>query len=443
MNILFCVEFYFPSVGGAQEVVRQIAERLAARGHQVTVATTKIATRQSSHHRGVDITEFEVQGNLVRGMTGEIDRYRSLLTNSGFEIVFFYAAQQWTFDAAWPVIDAMQARKVLVPCGYSGLLRPAYQDYFKALPEVLKRMDTIIYHADSYRDANLARELGLTNSVFIPNAADGEEFEINRDISFRARIGAKEKDFVVLTVGTITGMKGHLELAQAFAQIALQDPQRRAILLLNGNHPENLGSRSGVIRNLFGLIKEYGPVYSIKHLLKKMLRRCGLRVGSAASVNDWAERANKLTDGKNQVFVVDLPRTELIQAYLNADLFVFASNVEYSPLVLFEACAAGLPFLTAPVGNAAEIVNWTGGGELCPANLDEMGYTRVDPDVLATHIEALAENPMRLQQLGRQGLEASRNRYNWATIAGEYEKALLRLMPEKEDRHCLLAKAIE
>ena len=55
----------------------------------------------------------------------------------------------------------------------------------------------------------------------------------------------------------------------------------------------------------------------------------------------------------------------------------------------------------------------------------------------------LSRQAWRLQQLGRQGLEASRNRYNWATIAGEYEKALLRLMPEKEDRHCLLAKAIE
>lgn len=38
MKILFCVEFYYPSMGGAQEVVRQLAERMAAYGHEVCVA---------------------------------------------------------------------------------------------------------------------------------------------------------------------------------------------------------------------------------------------------------------------------------------------------------------------------------------------------------------------------------------------------------------------
>ena len=40
MKILHTVEYYAPSVGGAQEVVRQISERMVQRGHQVTVATT-------------------------------------------------------------------------------------------------------------------------------------------------------------------------------------------------------------------------------------------------------------------------------------------------------------------------------------------------------------------------------------------------------------------
>ena len=71
-----------------------------------------------------------------------------------------------------------------------------------------------------------------------------------------------------------------------------------------------------------------------------------------------------------RVILTDLERQDLIQAYLAADLFVFASRIEYSPLVLFEAAAAGTPFLTVPVGNADEIVRWTGGGVLCEATKD-------------------------------------------------------------------------
>lgn len=36
MKILHTVEFYEPSVGGAQEVIKQISLQLVKRGHEVT-----------------------------------------------------------------------------------------------------------------------------------------------------------------------------------------------------------------------------------------------------------------------------------------------------------------------------------------------------------------------------------------------------------------------
>jgi glycosyltransferase involved in cell wall biosynthesis len=119
--------------------------------------------------------------------------------------------------------------------------------------------------------------------------------------------------------------------------------------------------------------------------------------------------------------VTDLPRAELVQAYLNSDLFVFASHVEYSPLVLYEAAAAGLPFLTVPVGNSAEIAEWTGGGVVCPAPKDERGYTKVDPAVLAENITSLAADPARLAALGQAGHRAWSERFTWDKIVDRYE----------------------
>src|SRR5438094_310833 len=79
MRILFCCEFYAPSVGGAQEVVRQVSERLAERGHQVTIATMKLAGRNDRTINGVRVEGFAISGNAVRGFEGEVGRYQQFL----------------------------------------------------------------------------------------------------------------------------------------------------------------------------------------------------------------------------------------------------------------------------------------------------------------------------------------------------------------------------
>src|SRR3984893_10574166 len=119
MRLLFCCESYYPSLGGVQEVMRQIAERMVLAGHQVTVATSRISERNFKTFNGVEIQEFGVTGNLERALSGEIDRYREYVHGFGADAILIKAAQQWTFDALWPVLDRIRARKGLIPCGFS------------------------------------------------------------------------------------------------------------------------------------------------------------------------------------------------------------------------------------------------------------------------------------------------------------------------------------
>ena len=119
-----------------------------------------------------------------------------------------------------------------------------------------------------------------------------------------------------------------------------------------------------------------------------------------------------------------LSRSDTVQAFLNADLFVFASNNDYSPLVLFESAAAGLPFLTVPVGNAEETVRWTEGGVVCPADKDSRGYTRVEPTLLAEYMYKLINSPDLRRQLGEAGRKAWQRAFNWGSIAKRYEAVL-------------------
>jgi glycosyltransferase involved in cell wall biosynthesis len=131
-----------------------------------------------------------------------------------------------------------------------------------------------------------------------------------------------------------------------------------------------------------------------------------------------------------RVILTDLQRQDLIQAYFAADLFVFASRIEYSPLVLFEAAAAGTPFLTVPVGNADEIVRWTGGGILCEAAKDERGYTLVDPETLAKAMSDCMKDRERLSQLGEAARERWRAHFTWKVVASYYEDILAGRTPD-------------
>src|SRR5262249_38830165 len=115
MRFLLCCQLYHPSRGGVQEVMRHVAERLVQAGHEVTVATTFLAERSCESLNGVRIAGFNVHGNRVEGMTGQVDNYRAFLRGFGADAILIKAAQQWTFDAAWEVLDEIKARKIFIP----------------------------------------------------------------------------------------------------------------------------------------------------------------------------------------------------------------------------------------------------------------------------------------------------------------------------------------
>jgi glycosyltransferase involved in cell wall biosynthesis len=387
MRILHCVEFYPPSVGGAQEVVRQISERLASRGHDVTVATTALPERTSSEHEGVRIEGFQVRGNATRGMTGEVDRYRRFVRDGGFDVVMTYAAQQWTTDALLDAAPSIDSRLVLAPCGFSGLYDPAYRDYFARLPAQLANFDALIFHSETYRDIEFAREHGLEGIVVVPNGADEREFgalRAEQGETFRRVHGLDPETPLLLTVGSHTGLKGH---ATSISALRLLDA-REAWLAIAGNTPIGRGC----------------------------LRNC--RVRSAA--------VKAVTRGHKQVLLTHGPREETLSAFAAADLFVFPSNIEASPIVLYEAAASATPFVTANVGNSAEIASWTGGGEVVESQQLPDGTSTVDPRALAAHVDEMLADPDRRARLGRAGRAAWEQSFSWAAISRRYEAVYAR-----------------
>jgi glycosyltransferase involved in cell wall biosynthesis len=69
-------------------------------------------------------------------------------------------------------------------------------------------------------------------------------------------------------------------------------------------------------------------------------------------------------------------------------------------------------------------VRWTGGGWLCPADIDDRGYTKVSPAVLAREMEKAVRSPERLRALGDTGRRSWRERFTWSEISRSYERVL-------------------
>jgi L-malate glycosyltransferase len=243
----------------------------------------------------------------------------------------------------------------------------------------MSRYDHLVFHSGTYRDIQFTREQGMTHYTVIPNGASGEEFA-TVDATFRHRHGIPEEMPLLLSVCNHTPLKGHGLVMEAFRQ-ARTGP---AALVIIGKPIGRLSCR---------------PI-------------CRLKGGLIAL----------FSSGGKRVLLLDAPRHETLAAYKAADLFLFGSRLECSPLVLFEAVASKNPFISTACGNAEEIAAWTGGGIIVPGKQNSYGTVTTSPRDMSRAIEDLVYDRDRRESMAEAGFKAWRERFTWDNIADQYER---------------------
>lgn len=362
MRILHTVEFYEPSKGGAQEVVKQLSERLAARGHDVTVATSFLPERTATELKGVKIQQFRISGNAVKGIEGEAGAYQEFLLDSNFDVVMNYAAQTWTTDLTFPILSQIQAKKVLAPLGYSRLRDRRYANYFRELPGYLRQYDRLVYTSEQYQDKAFGDQHGAGNkAVVIPNGASAEEFS-RKPLGFRQRYRIST-GAMFLSVSNHYFAKGHLFVIDAFRRAGVRD----ATLVIIGERPQAHGWYSCF------------PVCSLISTLNTSVR-----------------------------ILHDVPREWVVSAYQEADLFLFGSKVECAPLVMYEAFASRTPFVTTRVGNVSD-----------HSDILRIVHSR---DVMAEEMRGFVQNPETYRSLAERGELLFETLHTWEFLTGQYEE---------------------
>lgn len=388
MKILHTVYSYDPSVDGMQEVVKQISERLVKMGHSVTVATSKHPDRTNDILNGVTIKEFDISGNYVRGTHGNTESYQQYLLNSDFDIITNFAAQQWATDLMLPLLQHIKAKKIFVPTGFSRLHFPEFSDYFEKMKEWMNLYDMNVFLSDTYQDIEFARNCDVKNLTIIPNGASELEFNRVETIDIRKDLGIPVDQFLILHVGSHTGAKGHPEAIEIFHRADLKN----ATLVM------------------VGMVTSKNCYYSCK--FKELLFQL-----------------NPTNHFRNKHFLVcSLTRDQTVALYKTSDLFLFPSNIECSPIVLFECMASKTPFLTTDVGNADEIIQWSHAGELLPTIKDKKGYSHAEIPGSVQILENIYQDPEKRKMMKDSGLKAWQEKFRWDVIAQQYYNIYVNLL---------------
>lgn len=306
INILFCSEYYYPNLGGVQNHIRIITKYLPKNKFNIEIATSFDSKRKIKTIDGNKINEFKIKGNLALGYTGNIREYQDFLLKKKFDIIFFYAAQQWSFDLSLPIIEKIKAKKIFCPCGFSKLESFYYFPYYYFLKKKINNFDRLIFFSKNYQDYKFLKKIYKKKIKIIFNAGIK-----NKRKTYTKKTKVKSEFLKILNVGKISIMKNQLYLLLA-------------VLFVN--------------RKL-----EISFYYNNDTIFSKII----IFIGKFIEKNSNKKLFINFYYNNNQ--------NKIINSYQENDLFVFTSLVECSPLVIYDAAANSLPFISNAVGNVSEI----------------------------------------------------------------------------------------
>ena len=371
MKLLFTAHSYPPDVSGVAAVVSAVAERLAARGHEVHVASGTMPGLPAREIRnGVTVHRFSVSGNTVGGIKGDTSSFRALAGSPEWHVVITNCAQTWVTDALLPEIDNIPAARAYMGHGLSALRNPDYQAYYRWFAERLTAFDRVFALSRGVEEVEFCRERGLPSPVIVPNGVSVEEWSKPR-LNIRAEWGIGSGPWMV-SVSNHSPQKGHPRLIEAADALRAAFPELKTTLIGNSYPAAKWGSGRFGVRG-----------------------GCWYRCSIAAALRSYFELRPRV------------PRPKVVSAVQEADVLVMGSRWEASPIAILEAMAAGTPWVSFDVGCVAEHP-----GGIVVRSVGEM------TEALTT----LFRDPMLRTTLGRQGHERIRAAHSWDAVVCRYEE---------------------
>jgi glycosyltransferase involved in cell wall biosynthesis len=370
MRIAIMSNFGPPHTGGSEEVIKHISRRMVQDyNHEVTILSYNFGRKSYPGVNSYPENDGIKKVLLKRGCN-------ILSSVKEFDHIFVYSDSFWSWEELLYNVDNIRAKITIALVGMYHSLNPANK---KALNFFVKNNDkiNIITHSEITQDFIECKKLGITPTV-IENGVDLEEFN-----------GIK----------TFPLDKIRYDIQTKYLLLCVTNP-------FYGKGIEYLGDIGRELNNYIGDTFTLCWVHNtINYPYAKVFEQRAIQ---------------KLN--KNRIRYIDckdLPRSEVVSLYNHADVFLFPSLKEVAPLVLLEANAANLPWVSMDVGNVERLV----GGMMIPnSNVDSKNYKVMGINTIQTYASAIAEILNGNADFGNEGREAIEKRHDWDVLCEDYNK---------------------
>jgi len=390
MRVLHVVQAMSKKFGGPLTVLFGLAKAQVQAGLEVEVATTNIDTPMGGildvptdrpvEWNGVIIHYFPVQNNALL-FSRQLRRY--VRENCAqFDILHIHGLYRFP-----PTYAAYIGRKQGVPyiIRLHGSLDPYLYKSSTRGSVLLKRLYERLFdwpnlnnagaiHFTAEEERSRVSCLGLSAPSFVvPNGLDWRHYEkLPERGVFRTKLGMGDEP-LVLFLGRLHFKKGLDLLIPAFAQVHESHPHAK--LAIVGPDNDNYGEK----------------------------------------VRIWVHERGL---DNHVVFVGNLDGDDVIQAYVDADVFVLPSYTENFGMTVVEAMACELPVVISDQVNIHHEVAASGGGLV----------TRCDVKEIADAVLELLGDAARRKAIGQAGRQAVHVSYTWPaivyTLTREYEQVI-------------------
>lgn len=313
MRIALFSDVFIPAVSGVATSIKLLRNELIDRGHEVYVYTVKdpdalvddnniiripslpfISSKRLAlnlnplRHRQIRKRKFDIIHTQTEFGLGVLGRSIARRENIPFVHTFHTIYEDFTRDmlAKWPR---------LIDDGIASSVRGVSRRFCNSADQII---------VPTEKTLTLLEEYGVTKPMhIIPTGLDLERFRIaahdeQKRLEFRARLGLKPEDKVLLYLGRVS----------------------------NEKHIDEL------LDYLFRLFPEIAG-------LKLVI------TGEGAAYNRLVKRVKAANQVENVIFTGPVPLSEVPYYYAMADIFTSASQSETQGLTYIEAQASGLPLL--------------------------------------------------------------------------------------------------
>lgn len=407
MKILHVVQRYPPAIGGSELVFEQLSERLAARGHTVTVWTTDaLEIERFWSPTAPALPAGETERN---GVTVWRARVRHLApTDQVYHRLRWLAITLAPLPGTLPLLRGIASLTPFVP----SLARRAQwgDDRFDLVHAGCAPYDSLMIWAQRFA---ARRRIPFLMTPFA-HLGRPEDWEIRRHYTLPHQIELMRRADAVFVQTALEG--------EALAQLGVP---RRAIRRSGaGIEPAALAGGDGArFRRRHGIT---GPIVVF----------LGVALPEKGALDVLAAVRRLRADGCPVTLVVAGKRTPAFDAALAAGpadsclvlgpiseaqkrdllaagtLLALPSRTESFGIVYCEAWSAGLPVIGAAAGAPAEVIEDGVTGRLVPFG---------DVSALAAAIRELITNPEQAQRLANAGRAHAHTRHTWQAVVDRVE----------------------